>query len=169
MFDIRATEMQGGAQLLRWLNLQSHMSLSRSTFYDPVNPFPGNERLFSVSATLQPNSRLSQRIGFTRNAFDRPSNGERVYAVNIINTRTGYQISKCFSLRAIAQYDSSRNRVLTDFLASYELIPGTVAYAGYGALFERRSWDGQEFLQGTGDYLNTRRGIFFKVSYLYRF
>jgi hypothetical protein len=48
-------------------------------------------------------------------------------------------------------------------------MPGTVAYAGYGALFERRSWDGQQFLSGAGDYLITQRGLFFKVSYLYRF
>lgn len=71
-------------------------------------------------------------------------------------------------MRAIAQYDSSRARMLTDFLGSYELVPGTVAYAGYGALYERRSWDGTQLLQGAGDYLNTQRGLFFKVSYLFR-
>jgi hypothetical protein len=60
-------------------------------------------------------------------------------------------------------------RFLTDFLGSYELVPGTVAYAGYGSLFERRSWDGQQLLPGAGDYLNTQRGLFIKVSYLYRF
>jgi hypothetical protein len=169
MFEIRATEIQGSAQLFRWLNLQSNMSFSRSTFYDPVNPFPGNERFFYLSLTVQPNSRLNQLISFTRDAFDRLSNGERVYTVNIVNTRTSYQITKSFSVRAIAQYDSSRTRILTDFLGSYELMPGTVAYAGYGALFERRSWDGQQFLSGAGDYLITQRGLFFKVSYLYRF
>lgn len=85
------------------------------------------------------------------------------------NTRTAYQISRRFSVRAIAQYDSSRARILTDFLGSYELVPGTVAYAGYGSLFERRSWDGQQLVQGPGDYLSTQRGLFFKVSYLHRF
>jgi hypothetical protein len=54
-------------------------------------------------------------------------------------------------------------------LGSYELVPGTVAYAGYGALFERRSWVGQQLPPGAGNYLNTQRGLFFKVSYLYRF
>jgi hypothetical protein len=72
-------------------------------------------------------------------------------------------------LRAIAQYDSSRRRILTDFLGSYELVPGTVAYAGYAALYERHSWEGGQYLQGSGDYLNTQRGLFFKVSYLHRF
>lgn len=169
MFDISATEMQGQAQLLRWLNVNSNLSLSRSTYYDPKNPFPGDEVYFSAGVTVQPNAKLSQRISYTRDVFDRLSDGGREYTVNILNTRTTYQINRRFSLRAIAQFDSSRSRVLTDLLGSYELVPGTVAYAGYGSLFERRSWDGQELVRGAGDYLNTQRGLFFKVSYLHRF
>jgi hypothetical protein len=169
MFEIRSTELQGQAQLFRGLNVGSNLSVSRSAYYDPLNPFAGKELLISASVTYQPNARLSQNISFTRDVFDRLSNGMRVYAVNILNTRTTYQISKRFSLRAIAQYDSSRTRILTDFLGSYELVPGTVAYAGYGSLFERRSWDGQQLLPGAGNYLNTQCGLFFKVSYLHRF
>jgi hypothetical protein len=43
-----------------------------------------------------------------------------------------------------------------------------VAYAGYAGLYERRGWDGRDWLPGQGNYLNTRRGFFFKLSYLYR-
>jgi len=168
-FEIRSTELQGQAQLLRWLNVQSNLSLSRSVYYDPANPFPGNESYFSASFTLQPSARFSQRIGFTRDVFHRLSGGAPVFAVNILNTRTTYQINRRFALRAIAQYDSSRTRILTDFLGSYELIPGTVAYAGYGSLFERQSLDPQPTLRETGDYWNTQRGLFLKVSYLHRF
>ena len=168
-FDIRATQLQGQAQLLRWLNVQSVLSLSRSIFYDPAQPFLGRETYFTANLTVQPSNRLNQSIGFTRDAFNRLAGGARVYTVNIVNSRTNYQISKRFAVRAIARFDSSRSRVLTDFLGSYELVPGTVAYAGYGALYERRSWDGQQLLAGAGDYLNTQRGLFFKVSYLYRF
>jgi hypothetical protein len=59
-------------------------------------------------------------------------------------------------------------QALADFLAAYEFVPGTVAYAGYGALYDRRGWDGTDWLDGQGSFLNTRRGFFFKVSYLYR-
>ena len=114
---------------------------------------------------------FGERKGFNiaRDAFDRLSTGERVYTVNILNTMTTYQISRRFSLRGIAQYDSSKARVLTDFLGFYELVPGTVAYAGYGALYERRTWDGQPSLPGAVNYVNTERGVFSKVSYLHRF
>ena len=63
-------------------------------------------------------------------------------------------------VRAIEQFDSSRRRLLTDLLASYEFVPGTVFHAGYGSLFEKR---------GTDDYMTTSRGLFFKASYLHRF
>jgi hypothetical protein len=168
-FNIRSLDIMGQAQLLRWLNVQSNLSFAHSIFYDEANPFLGRERAGSFSLTIQPNSRLNQGISFTRDEFNRLAGGGRVYTVNIVNTRTGYQISRRFSVRAIAQYDSSRARILTDFLGSYELVPGTVAYAGYGSIFERRSWDGQQLVQGPGDYLNTQRGLFFKVSYLHRF
>ena len=71
-------------------------------------------------------------------------------------------------MRAIGRYDSSRNRVLADFLGAWEFKPGTVAYVGYGALYERRGWDGEDWLTGQGSLLNTRRGFFFKLSYMYR-
>jgi len=88
--------------------------------------------------------------------------------VCLLNSRTTYQFNRQFSARAITRFDSSRKRVLADFLAAYEFVPGTVAYAGYGALYERRGWDGTEWQPGQGNYPNSRRGFFFKLSYLYR-
>jgi len=81
-------------------------------------------------------------VSWNRVAFDRASDGTNVYTVDILNTRTTFQIDKHLFLRAIVQHDSSKRQVLTDFLASWELLPGTVVYAGYGSLVERRGWDG---------------------------
>jgi hypothetical protein len=78
----------------------------------------------------------------------------------VVNLRNTYQFSRQFLIRAITQYDSSRRRVLGDFLASYELVPGTVVHAGYGALWERLDPD---------PYRATARAFFFKASYLARF
>ena len=54
------------------------------------------------------------------------------------------------SARAIAQYDSLRARVLTDMLASFELQPGTVAFVGYGSLFEQRDYLNDAWIPGAG-------------------
>jgi hypothetical protein len=97
------------------------------------------------------------------------SSGERVYAVDIINSKTNYQFNRYFYVRAIHRYDSLRKSVLLDYLASYEPVPGTVAYAGYGSLIDKQDWGGNVSLPGQGDYLTTRRSFFFKLSYLHRF
>ena len=59
--------------------------------------------------------------------------------------------------------------MLTDFLGSYEPRPGTVVFVGYGSLYEQRDYQDDGWLEAQGDYLTTRRGFFFKASYLYRF
>lgn len=159
-FDSGRTLITGNVQILRWLGLNGNFNKRMATFYDPVNPFQGKSLNTNAGFTLQPNRHLSQNVNYSRVRFDRASNGERVYTVNIINTRTTYQFSKRFLVRALEQFDSSRRRLLTDILASYEFVPGTVFHAGYGSLLEKN---------GTPDYQTTSRGLFFKASYLYRF
>ena len=59
--------------------------------------------------------------------------------------------------------------MLTALLASWELLPGTVAYAGYGSVAERQEWDGLRVTRGVGPYLSSERGLFLKASYIHRF
>ena len=86
-----------------------------------------------------------------------------------LNTRTTYQFTKELAVRAIVRYDSQQDKVLTDFLGSYDLRPGTVVYIGYGSLYQKRAYRDQEWIDGEGDYLTTQQGLFLKASYLYRF
>ena len=169
IYDNGGFRIFGNAQFLRWLNGNAFFSRGDGTFYDTENPYQGKQLYCDAGLTFQPTSRISQNVSYSHVDFDRASNGEHIYTVNLINTRSTYQFNRHFSLRAIAQFDSSRYRVLTDFLGSYELVPGTVAYAGYGSLFNKQAWRDGEWHSGEGDYLTTRRGFFFKVSYLQRF
>ncbi len=91
--------------------------------------------------------------------------------VNIVNSKTTYQFDKHFLVRLLEQFDSSAHRLLTDLLASYEFVPGTVFHAGYGSLFEKNGTaSGQLMENGLGThYLLVNRGLFFKASYLHRF
>jgi hypothetical protein len=65
-------------------------------------------------------------------------------------------------LRAIAEHNDFRRRLLTDFLASFTYIPGTVLHFGYGSLFEKN------VLAADDGFTETRRGLFAKASYLWR-
>jgi Domain of unknown function (DUF5916)/Carbohydrate family 9 binding domain-like len=163
------TRLLGEVQMFRWLRTYGRYNWGPATYYDEVDPFQGRSSEGTLGITFQPNGRFTQDVEGTHIVFNRESTGERVYTVNILNTRTTYQFSKELAIRGIVQYDSQETRVLTDFLGSYELRPGTVVYAGYGSLYQKRIYQDPEWLDGQGDYLTTRRGLFFKASYLYRF
>jgi hypothetical protein len=168
-FDRGNWRLQGSVQLYRWLSLDAQQMFGKAVFYDPEEPFQGEIQDIRAGLNFQPSGRFSQALNYRYVAFDRESNGERVYDLDIIYSRTTYQFSRQFFLRGIVQYDSSRYRVLTDFLASYELRPGTVVYAGYGSLIEQRDFVEGQWTAGRGDYETSHRGLFFKASYLYRF
>ena len=165
----------GNIQAVRWLNVGGNYRYGPSIFYDETDPFQGRSRSIGVSTTLQPNQHLTQDIDFNRQRFWRPETGVEVYSVNIVNSKTTYQFDKHFLVRFLAQYDSSRENVLTDFLASYEFVPGTVFHVGYGALYEK-GFGSVEPVPGVGvpvdprdRFLMINRGLFIKASYLRRF
>jgi hypothetical protein len=165
----------GNMQVLRWLNLGGNYGGGPAIFYDEIAPFQGRARNYGIETTIQPNQHLSQSLELSRNRFWRPGTGVDVYAVNIVNSRTTYQFDKHFLVRLLARYDSLQRRVLTDFLGSYEFVPGTVFHAGYGALFEK-GLGSVEPVPGVVNpddsrnrYLMTNRGLFLKASYLRRF
>jgi hypothetical protein len=168
-FKTNRWRVQSNAQVFRWLRFYANANAGFATYYDLVAPFQGRSRDVSTGLTYQPSGRFSESIDFERVAFDRDATGERVYTVRILNTKTAYQFTNHFFLRGIVQFDSSKYQVLTDFLASYELRPGTLFYAGYGSLIEQRSFQQDQWVTGVGTYQTTRRGLFIKVSYLRRF
>ena len=161
----------GSAQMVRWLLVNGGFGRGPAIYYDPVDPFQGRSKGGYFNLTLQPNEHFSQSVGVDVERFDRASTGERVLSVNIMNLRTTYQFNKHFFVRLLEQFDSSSRRLLTDLLASYELVPGTVFHAGYGSLYEKRAVQpGALVPNDLGErYLTVNRGLFFKASYLHRF
>ena len=163
-----------GMQVVRWLNVFGGGGAGPSIYYDEVDPFQGYSKFSFFGLTFQPNQHLTQSIEGNTERFDRASTSERIYSVNIINSRTTYQFDKHFLVRMLLQYDSSEHRVLTDLLASYEFVPGTVFHAGYGSLLERgpvgaMPRDANSPVRLDEQYRAVNRGLFFKASYLKRF
>jgi hypothetical protein len=168
-FDRGRPNAYGFIQLFRWLALNGNYSEGDAVYYDSPDPFQGFSRETGFGTTVQPSGRLSQSFDYRHIAFDRASTRERIYTIDIVNTKTTYQFTRALSVRGIVQYDSSRDRVLTDFLGSYEPTPGTVIYIGYGSLIERRDYVDGKWVNGEGIFRTTQRGLFLKASYLYRF
>ncbi|HEY8551550.1 MAG TPA: DUF5916 domain-containing protein [Vicinamibacterales bacterium] len=168
-FRLGRTRIFGNVQAWRWLRFDANYNAGLAIFYDPDSPFQGTSRSTSFAVTFQPDARWTQQVEVQRVDFDREDDGRDVYALTIVNTRTTYQFTRRLFARGIAQYDSSRRRILVDFLGSYELRPGTVFFVGYGSLIEERAFLDGEWTNGSGRYYTTRRGLFLKTSYLYRF
>jgi hypothetical protein len=165
----------GNMQALRWLYLSGNYRHGPAIFYDEAAPFQGRSRSFNVATTIQPNPHLSQAFDFFRTRFWHPTTGEEMFDVSIVNSRTTYQFDKHFLVRVLARYDSSRDRLLTDLLASYEFVPGTVFHAGYGSLYEK-GFGATGIVAGAGTpdpaadrFVLVNRGLFMKASYLRRF
>jgi hypothetical protein len=159
-FETGQMSVNANVQMFRWLKLSGYASKGPAIFYDTESPYQGDRINTSVGIGLQPSARVNNNISYSFVTFDRRSTGDNVYQVHIINTRNSYQFTPRLFTRVIAQFDSSRRRILADFLASYELSPGTVAHAGYGSLFENADAE---------SYQAVARAFFFKVSYLARF
>jgi Domain of unknown function (DUF5916)/Carbohydrate family 9 binding domain-like len=159
-FTIGRVHADGGAQFLRWLNVYGSFDRGPGIFYDPADPFGGTRTSTFLRVTLQPNRKLNHNLTYSFADFSRRDTGAKVYDVHVVNLRNTYQFNRQFLIRVIAQLDTSRHRVLGDFLASYELVPGTVVHLGYGSLLEQLVTD---------TYRPVARAVFFKASYLARF
>ena len=163
-FDIGRIMIDGGVQIKRWLNIGGNAQKGPAIFYDEESPYQGYRRSAGLRIGLQPSARVNSNTSYSFVTFSNRATGLNAYRVHILNLRNTYQFTPRFFVRAVTQFDSSRKRILADFLASYELTPGTVIHAGYGSLFGR-THEELEFDRYTG----TARALFFKASYRARF
>jgi len=172
-YDQSQLEAYWGAVPSRRLSLHGSAVYGKALRYDPVAPFLGNKISVHFGAQYQPNDRISQGIEYTYQDFHRADDKEHVFDLNIVVSRTTYQFSKSTFVRALVQYDSYSKKVITDLLASFTLIPGTVLYLGYGSLYREQFWDGADAAwkrqPGMGNYYQTTQSLFVKASYLWRF
>src|SRR6185295_9969095 len=88
--------INGNAQVLRWLAFSAYVSRGPQVYYDQTNPFQGHAISAGGGLTLQPTQHVSQSINYNGEWFDRQSTGERVFTVHIVNTKTTYQFDRHF-------------------------------------------------------------------------
>ncbi|UCH92444.1 MAG: hypothetical protein JSV88_19395, partial [Candidatus Aminicenantes bacterium] len=158
----------GYMQLFKWLYLDSWAYLGEEIFYAGAPPFVGNERTVYIGLTLEPSAKLKVGFNYSYSNFKDKQTQQEIYSLDIYNLHTTYQFNKYFFLRGIIRYDSLQEKLLTDFLASFTLIPGTVVHLGYGSLYLKNQWQNNRWVPTQGELLRMRDGLFFKASYLWR-
>ena len=154
-------------QLTKHFYLQGQFRRGGLIYYDPADPYQGYGNRAQFYAEFQPLEKLSFGISYAYVDFYRKSDRRRVYDYGIIRSRNTLQVNKYMFLRAIFEYNTFYRRLTTDGLISFTYIPGTVFHIGYGSAYEKLEWDGREYIDSRR-FLETQRGFFFKVSYLWR-
>ncbi len=131
------------------------------------DPFQGYGKRALASLGYQPSEEFNWTLTLTYSDLFREADKEKVYDYTIVRNRLIYQVNKYLFFRVIVEYNSYRKQLLGDLLASFLYIPGTVIQLGYGSLHEKIRWEDGAYVE-SDRFLETRRGIFFKASYLWR-
>lgn len=158
----------GRLQMFNWLFIITSYRSGDKIYYGPGDPFMGSGDKFKLLLSIQPNIKFNLGVEYIKETLDHKKEKRRVYSVDILNLQGTYHFNKHFFLRGTLRYNDFQEKLLGDFLASFTLIPGTVAQLGYGSLFQRQQWQGNRWEPGIGNLVNVRNGLFFKISYLWR-
>ena len=132
-----------------------------------VNPYTGKGNNTTVQLIYQPSENINTSLTVNYADFYKLSDNSRDFNYTIIRSKNTYQLNKYLFFRAIFEYNTFNKDLSTDFLASFTYIPGTVIHIGYGSLYEKVEWDGMNYIE-SDNFLETKKGLFFKASYLWR-
>jgi len=130
-------------------------------------PEQGKGTTLSANLIFQPWKDFNLTATETYADLFRSSDNSLVFDYPIHRVRLTYQLNQYWFVRTIVEYNGYRKSLTDDFLLSFTYIPGIVMYLGYGSLYERTAWNKTEYV-AANSYLETYRGIFLKVSYLWR-
>lgn len=138
--------------------------------YYSANPYQGYGKNLTGAIQYNPGEKLHSELILNYSDFYNKETKEQVYDYLISRLKLTYQVNKYLFFRGIIEHNNYHNTLLTDFLASFTYIPGTVVHLGYGSMYEKTQWDtNQDRYIESSNYLEMNRGLFFKASYLYRF
>lgn len=158
---------QFNSQLTKKIFFNGRYRRAGSIYYDPEAPYQGDGNRASAAVEYQPTEQFDFVLDLTYSDFYRRSDKAKIYDYTIFRSFNTFQFNKYLFLRGILEYNTYRKRMTLDTLISFTYIPGTVVYIGYGSAFEKIRWTGDEYLD-SHRFLETKRGVFFKVSYLWR-
>jgi hypothetical protein len=158
--------ISGGGQFTKYLNVQLSYRRNKAIFFS-ASPYQGRSSRLTANAVFQPWNQFEVSATLTYVDFYRESDGMKMYEYPIARGKLTFQVNQHLFFRGILEYNRFRRTLLSDVLASFTYIPGTVIHAGYGSLYQRIKWENTTYVNAD-DFLETRRGFFFKMSYLWR-
>ncbi len=153
-----------------WVNKKLYLSLNfrRSNQIRYVQePFQGYGNTVSGIFRYLPHEKLQWELRLTFADLFARADGLKVYEYTILRNKLTYPANKYLFFRSVVEYNDYRKKLLTDLLVAFTYIPGTVIQLGYGSLYEKYRWEENEY-RPENRFLEMKRGLFFKASYLWR-
>jgi len=166
LFDTSGAKFSLNTQPTKRLTVGASASYGHAIYYT-ADPLGGTSPAVQVVVRYQASDRWEAEVRATYSGFTRASDGQRLYDYTILRGKLSYQVNRYLFFRGIGEYNAYRRQLVTDLLASFTYIPGTVLHVGYGSLYDKTRWTGDGFAPSPS-LLETRRGFFFKASYLWR-
>ncbi len=165
-FQTGSFSVATGGRVSNQLSLSARYRQANTIYYS-AEPYQGTSDVLTFGATAQPTDNLQATTSYVRVDFHGESNSTNDYVYVIYRGRLTYQLSRYLFFRGIVEYNDFRDDLLTDFLASFTYIPGTVFHIGYGSLFDKTRWETDRYV-ASDRFLQMRRQLFIKGSYLWR-
>lgn len=165
-FKTSGWNIGGRSQITKELFLRLNYGWRRKIYYDDP-PFQGTGQDASATMIFQPSTKIRTELSARYSDFYDADTSDKIFDYMLARCRLTYQFNKYLFFRGVVEYNDYYKTVLTDFLASFTYIPGTVMHVGYGSFHEKIRWDAPDY-RPSDTYLQTARGLFFKMSYLWR-
>ncbi len=165
-FNTSGWRVAGVSQFTKQFNLHLAYRFGKKIYYSE-DPYQGKGTSASGQLIFEPSEKINLSVDLTYSDFFRDSDSQKIYDYTILRTRLTYQMNKYLTFRGVVEYNDYNKTLLTDFLVSFLYIPGTVIHLGYGSLYEKTQWVDGEYRE-SDHFLEMERGLFFKVSYLWR-
>ncbi len=142
---------------------------SMDAIYYSSLPYQGKVNTFSAIFVFKPTTNIESYSSLIYSKFKRSSNDEIIFEYPIVREKLTYQLNKYLFFRGIIEYNKFKRQLITDFLVSFTYVPGTVVHIGYGSLYQKNEWDEiQNRYIDVKSFDEAQRGLFFKMSYLWR-
>ncbi|MFC2134127.1 DUF5916 domain-containing protein [Bacteroidota bacterium] len=135
-------------------------------YYD-ANPFQGHSNRLTINTIYEPSDQFHAEADFVFYDLYRKSDDQKIYDYPLARLKLTYQLNKYLFFRGIVEYNEFKKQLITDLLVSFTYIPGTVIFLGYGSLYDKVDWREDTYVNSR-NFMETRRGFFFKASYLWR-
>ena len=165
-FNTSGLRISGSSQFTKQFYFKLSYTVGKAIYYSE-DPYQGKSNSASADVIYHPSNKLHFNLSLVYSDFYRDTDSRKIFDYTIARGRMTYQMNRYLFFRGIVEYNTYREELLTDFLASFTYIPGTVVHFGYGSLYEKIRWESGDYVPAD-QFLQTKRGFFFKTSYLWR-